>query len=121
MNVISIKEESTEFLRFHIYGSCPVNIKNRFSGLINFNEETKKALKLVWRHIGFDESFSPSDEEFCLIQRALSKFRCNVSVSEMNLVNYIALIVHNNNDSSMIDILERGYNKILEKQNLKAV
>jgi hypothetical protein len=121
MLLIKIKEESAEFLRFHIYGGCPLYIKNRFSGLINFNDETKQALKVIWRNIGFDESLSPTDEEFCLIQRALSKFRCNVSVSEMNLINYIALIVHGNKDDSMVDILERGCNKILEKQNLKTI
>jgi hypothetical protein len=69
--MLDIKNETTEFLRYQSIGTCPNNFKKRFSKPINFSEPTKNALKKIWRHLGFKQSLDLSDQEYCLIQRAL--------------------------------------------------
>lgn len=121
MSNINIQEEASEFLRLHIYNCCPEYFKTRFSDIVELDDATKDTLTKIYRYIGKDKNLDLNQQDLYLFQEALSKFRCNVSIAEIELLKYIALRVNNESDDSKISILQRNYNDIMSKQNLEVV
>ena len=114
---IQIRQEITEFLELQIYGKKNSKQFARFTH-VSFSVEAKEILKVIKNVIYFDDqSNALQNLNMIETQKIISHLMVNVSILEINLVHYIALIVAGCKDQAKFDLYERIYNRILSKQN----
>lgn len=117
-NKIIIKKECLEFVNLQVCGKCHIEERKRLT-LANLNEDAKKLLVPLQAFLYFGEPLSYTAEQFEKVKKVLLKLKVKVTPSEMNLINYLSLVINGSKDTAMFQNLQRYYNEALEKQQAK--
>jgi hypothetical protein len=105
----SIQHETSEFLHLQICGKCSVHCQCRLTK-VDLTDKAKSLLKPIWDFIYFrDSKLCFSSEEIKEVHQILIDLQNQVSVKEINLVKYIALIVDGCTNKAQFEILKDAY------------
>ena len=113
--VIKIEKECLNFIILQLTGSCEDEASKRLT-FISISDEAKELLLPVQKFLLNGESITYSDNSFEKVKKLLCKFKTKVAPPEMNLINYISLILNGSNDTATFLNLERYYNDAIKKQ-----
>jgi hypothetical protein len=112
---IKIQKECLEFVNLQVCGKCHAEERKRLT-LANLNSEAKALLKPLQDLLYFGNPLSYSADQYEAVKKVLSKLKTKVTPSEMNLINYLSLLINGSKDTSIFKNLERYYNKAVAKQ-----
>ena len=112
---IQIQKECLEFVDLQICGKCHEEERKRLT-FTNLNREGKSLLKPLQAFLYFGEPLAYSDEQFESVKKVLSRLKSKVTTPEMNLINYLSLLINGSKDTSVFQNLQRYYNEAIDKQ-----
>ena len=107
----SIQHEISEFLNFQIYGKCSANCSCKLTK-VNLTQKAKALLKPIWDVIYFgDEKLHFTDQEIDELHSIISQIKHDVSAKEINLVEYISLVVDGCTNKAKFEALKVAYQR----------
>jgi hypothetical protein len=114
-NEIKIQKECFEFINLQICGKCH-EAERKGLTFINVNREGKSLLKHIQGFLYFGEPLNFTADQLKSVQKVLSKLKTKVTPSEMNLINYLSLLVSGSRDMATFKNLQMYYSKAIAKQ-----
>lgn len=114
-NEIKIQKECLEFVTLQVCGKCHDEERKRLT-LANLSNEAKALLRPLQDLLYFGNPLSYTAEQLESVKNVLQRLKVKVSPSEMNLINYLSLLISGSKDSATFQNLQRYYNQAIEKQ-----
>ena len=118
INEIVIQKECLEFVNLQVCGKCHAEERKRLT-LANLNSEAKALLRPLQDLLYFGNPLSYSAEQLDAVKKVLQRLKVKVTPSEMNLINYLSLLINGSKDTAMFQNLQRYYNQAIAKQHQK--
>jgi hypothetical protein len=115
---IEIQKECFEFVTLQVCGKWHAEERKRLT-LANLNSEAKALLRPIQAFLYFGDPLSYTAEQFDAVKKVLQRLKDKVTTPEMNLINYLSLLISGSKDIATFQNLQRYYNKALEKQQQK--
>jgi hypothetical protein len=114
-NEIKIQKECFEFINLQICGKYHEEERKRLT-FINVNREGKSLLKHIQGFLYFGEPLNFTADQLKYVQKVLFKLKTKVTPPEMNLINYLSLLINGSKDNATFQNLQKYYNKAIAKQ-----
>ena len=114
-NEIEIYKECLEFVNLQVCGECHEEERQRLT-LVNLSSEAKKLLTSIKDFLYFGEPLNYTEEQLESVKKVLKRLKVKVTSPEMNLINYLSLLLIGSKDKAMFQNLQRYYNDALVKQ-----
>ena len=114
-NEIDIKKECLEFVNLQVCGECHEEERQRLT-LVSLSSEAKKLLTSIKDFLYFGEPLNYTEEQLESVKKVLKRLKVKVTSPEMNLINYLSLLLIGSKDKAMFQNLQRYYNDALVKQ-----
>lgn len=118
INEIEIQKECLEFVNLQVCGKCHEEERKRLT-LANLNNEAKSLLKPLHAFLYFGEPLSYKAEQIEAVKKLFKNLKDKVTTPEMNLINYLSLLISGSKDMATFQNLQRYYNQAIEKQQQK--
>jgi hypothetical protein len=110
---MTIQYETSEFLHLQICGKCSVHCQCRLTK-VDLTDKAKALLKPICDFIYFrDSKLCFSSEEIKEVHKILIDLQNQISVTEINLVKYITLIVDGCTNKAQFKTVEAAYHRAL--------
>lgn len=113
-NEIDIHKECIEFVTLQVNGKCNAEEQKRLT-LAKLNPQAKKLLSPFQDLLYFGNPLNYSSDQLEASKKVLLKLKTKVTPPEMNLINYLSLIISGSQDSATFQNLQRYYNQSIIK------
>jgi hypothetical protein len=115
---IQIQKECLEFVNLQVCGKCHDEERKRLT-LANLNSEAKALLRHIQALLYFGDPITYTAEQFDAVKKLFKNLKNKVTPPEMNLINYLSLLINGSKDIATFQNLQRYYNQAIEKQQQK--